>query len=71
MRTPHEDAWMAHMIRWGSDGYPVRKLSTGKWIWEDMYGCKGSPVVYPTKKAAVAAIQAYEQILIDKKAGRL
>lgn len=66
----NESDWLAHMIRWGSDGYPVQK-SGRKWAWTESFGIKGAPVLYTTKRAAVAAIETYQDMLIDKHAGRL
>ena len=59
-----------HVIMFGSDGYPVHKLGT-KWTWGPWRGIKGPPTVWKTKREAVASFEQYEDILIDKKAGRL
>lgn len=67
----NERNWLNHMTRWGSDGYPVRKLRPGRWVWDEFFGIKGAPTVYKTKKAAMAAVEAYEDLLIDKHAGRI
>ena len=69
--TESENAFLSHNVRWGSDMYPVRKLRAGVWIWDDFAGVKGAPTVYKTKRAAVAAIEAYLEILVAKTAGRL
>jgi hypothetical protein len=69
--SENENNWLNHMIRWGLDGYPVLRLRAGKWIVEDFFGVRGAPVVYKTKKQAVGACEKFEQILLDKKAGRL
>lgn len=55
---------LAHDGRWGSDGYPVSKVKSG-WILPHF------PVVYKTKRAAVAQWERYIDILLDKNAGRL
>ena len=68
MSQPEYD-FLAHMQRWGSSGYPVRKLSRG-WLWDEFCGVKGAPVVYKTKRECVAAIEAYIHVLCDKAAGR-
>lgn len=62
--------FLAHMMMWGSAGYPVRKVGNGRWIWDDFLGVKGAPTVYKTKRDAVAAVERYIDILIDRKAGR-
>ena len=68
--SENEERFLSHMGRWGSDGYPVMKTGRG-WIWDEFCGIKGAPTTYSTKKAAIAAIEAYIDILIDRKAGRL
>lgn len=65
-----ENSWLTHINMWGSNGYPVRKLGT-RWTFDRAFGVGGTPVVYPTKKAAVAACEAFYAILRDKSAGRL
>lgn len=71
-RPQAERDFQRHMSRWGSDGYPVRKVGRGsRWIWDDCWGVKGPPVVYRTKRAAFEAVEAYLGILCDKAAGRL
>jgi hypothetical protein len=68
----HEERFLGHISRWGSDGYPIVKLHSGGWVWESGFcGITGPPIVYKTKKAAVAYVEAYIAILLDKKAGRL
>jgi hypothetical protein len=69
MLTVNEREWLNHMTRWGSDGYPIEKVKRG-WIWRDAFGCKGAPKVFRTRKEAHAAVERYEDILIDKAAGR-
>jgi hypothetical protein len=66
-----EANFLRHTSMWGSDGYPVRKVSGGKWIWEEMWGVKGAPVCYKTKREAFAAIERYIDVLCDKAACRL
>jgi hypothetical protein len=70
MITDGEKQWLSHMMRWGSDGYPVSKSGKG-WIWREAFGVGGSPIIYKTKKAAMAACALCEDLLIAKKAGRL
>jgi len=69
--TEGEANILKHIIRWGSDGYPIQKLRKSRWLWTEMYGIKGPPVVYKTKGEAVTAFERYLDILRDKKAGRL
>lgn len=68
--TSGQNAWLDHMIRWGSDGYPVRRLGRS-WTFEHAFGVGGSPVLYRTKREAVAACEAFEQLLLDYSAGRI
>lgn len=68
--TESESNFLGHMIRWGSDGYPVQKVGRN-WIWGEFCGIKGAPTVYRTKRECVAAISTYEDLLIDKSAGRV
>lgn len=70
MLTSNERSWLNHMVMWGSAGYPVRKVGRG-WHWEEFFGVKGAPTVYKTKREAVAAVERFEEILLDKLAGRL
>ena len=67
--TAEEKSFLGHMNMFGSEGYPVRKVKGG-WVWAEFFGVKGAPVIYKTKKACVAAIETYIDILIDKNAGR-
>jgi hypothetical protein len=62
---------LTHISRWGSDGYPVHKLRSGKWILTDMFGVKMAPVVFKTKREAVASFEAFMGVLRDAKAGRI
>jgi hypothetical protein len=66
-----EQAILNHWGRWGSDGYPVSRVGSHHWTWGPWRSIQGPPVVFPTKRAAVASFEAYIAILIDKKAGRL
>lgn len=68
--TVAESDFLQHVQRWGSDGYPIQKAKSGKWLWVKISGIKGAPTVYKTKAAATAAIGAYIDILLDKHAGR-
>lgn len=69
-RSQAERDFHQHMIRWGSDGYPVQKMGR-RWLWVEFWGVKGAPTTYRTKREAVAAIERYLDVLCDKSAGRL
>ena len=61
---------MTHIGRFGSDGYPVERVGSRHWSWS-YRSIQGPPVVFPTKKQAVASFEAFYQVLIDAKAGRI
>lgn len=66
--TERERHILNHNSLWGSGGYGafVTKRQRGRgWLVEAF------PVVFATKRAAVAAWESYIDMLIDKKAGRL
>lgn len=67
--TDDERDLLMHLGHWGSDGYPIQKLWRG-WSWS-YRSIKGPPVVFKTKRAAVASFEAFERVLIDAKAGRI
>lgn len=74
--TEGENLFIQHMTRYGTDGYPVYRMGSRaaqrrKWQFQRAYGVGGTPVVYPTKELAIAAVDAYLDILRDKIAGRL
>jgi hypothetical protein len=69
--TEDEQAILNHDARWGSDGYPVKRVGSHHWAWGPWRSINGPPVVFKTKREAVASFEAYIAILIDKKAGRL
>ena len=72
MLTENEQRLLNHFVRWGSDGYMVCIAKRGRqWWWQDAFGVKGCPKPFKSKREAVQAIENYETILIDKKAGRL
>ncbi len=68
--TEGESNILRHISMWGSDGYPVQKIRRG-WHWTEMFGVKGAPVVYKTKREAVSAFETFHSMLIDKAAERL
>jgi len=61
--------YLLHIRRWGSAGYPVRKLGR-HWFHERMFGAGGCPTPFKTKREAVAHVELYLSILRDKAAGR-
>jgi hypothetical protein len=68
--TEGEEGWLRHMMRWGSQGYPVAKMG-GKWWVNPAFGVGGCPSPFKTKTAAHAFCDRYSQLLLDKKAGRI
>ena len=68
--TDNEESFLRHMMRYGSDGYPVSKVGR-TWQWIDFRGCSGAPTVYKTKREAFKAVDNYIDVLLDKKAGRI
>lgn len=64
--TQAERNILRHWSMYGSDGYPIQKVSGNRWIWNEWYGVKGAPVVYKTKRDVTAAIEVYISFLINK-----
>ena len=58
-----------HVSMWGMEGYPVNRVGSRKWSWS--YRDISTPAVYNTKREAIASFEAYHQILLDRKAGRI
>ena len=73
MRGISEDelALVRHISRWGSDGYPIHKYKSGCWSWGPWRSVNGPPIVFKTKREAVASFEAFENVLIDALAGRI
>jgi hypothetical protein len=67
--TQNEKDLLGHVMMFGSDSYPVRKVGK-KWIVDTFFGVKASPVCYKTKKAATLAFENFVRMLVDIKAGR-
>lgn len=67
--TADESDMLTHVSRWGSDGYPVKKVGSRHWSW-DWCG-KGCPTVFPTKREAVASFERYHEMVLDRLAGRI
>ena len=73
MRYKHlsnnENDLLNRVNMWGSDGYPVYKIGS-KWSWS-FRNIQGPPVLYRTKRGAVAAFEAYYDVLLDRAAKRI
>ena len=67
--TTDERDLLTHISMWGSDGYPVKKLGP-KWTWS-YRSISGPPVLFKTRRGAVASFEAFHQVLIDALAGRV
>src|SRR3990167_6131097 len=61
--TGDDRALLVHVSRWGSDGYPVRRVGGRCWTWD--YRSLSAPERYATKREAVAAFEAYHAVLIS------
>ena len=68
--TQAESDFLGHIMMFGSAGYPVQKVRSS-WQWVEFWGVKGPPITYKTKRDAVAAVERYIEILLDKNAGRV
>jgi hypothetical protein len=68
--TEDENDLVAHVMRWGSDGYPVHKLGRG-WVWGPFRSVNGPPTMFKTKREATANFEMFLDVLRDAKAGRL
>jgi hypothetical protein len=64
-----EKGLINHVMRWGSDGYPVKHLGRG-WTW-NFRSIQGPPVVFRTKREAVTSFEAFHAVLLDAYAGRI
>ena len=73
MSALSEDEWalLNHCGRWGSDGYPVARVGSHHWTWGPWRSINGPPVVFKTKRLAVASFESCLGIPVGKKAGRL
>lgn len=68
--TEDERSLVDHVTRWGSDGYPIMRITRG-WSWGDWRSVQGPPTVFPTKREAVESFERYHEILLDALAGRI
>ena len=59
--TLDERDLLQHIMRWGSDGYPVQKLGS-RWIfsWRSIQ----TPTLYRTKREATEAFERYHEVLL-------
>lgn len=63
--TDDEVALLYHVMRWGSQGYPIRKLQS-KWIIDSWRSWKGFPTTYKTKKAAQAQFERWVDLANER-----
>ena len=68
--TEDERALVQHVTRWGSDGYPVRRVGR-HWHVDSWRSVPGFPCVFRTKRDAVAAFERFHEVLLDALAGRV
>ena len=61
--TENERALLRHVGRWGSAGYPIRKVGRRHWVID--HAAANFPVVHPTKREAVAQLETYLDMLHD------
>lgn len=61
LMTYDERRLFSHIGRWGSEGYPIRKLGR-KWDWHFTERVT-SPTLYTTKREAVAAFERFLAVL--------
>ena len=59
--TPDEAALCTHISRFGSDGYPVRKLGR-EWTWD--FRSLKAPTLYDRKWKAIEAFETFHLILL-------
>jgi hypothetical protein len=60
------ERWLLnHVMLYGSDGYPIQRVKTG-WIW-GTDAVKGPPVVFKTRREAVASFEAWREAKEDAK----
>ena len=68
--TDGEHAWLKHMQRFGSAGYPVKRMGRKWWV-DQAFGAGGCPSPFKTKTEAIGFCDRYLQVLLDKLAGRM
>lgn len=65
--TNDEAALLAHVERWGSDGYPIAKRRREWWV-ESFRTVPGFPCAYKTRKAARAAFESWLRLAAERLA---
>lgn len=69
--TEDESALLTWVILWGSDGYPIQRLTrTRGWTWA-FRSIAGPPVVFHRRRDAVESFERFLEVLRDAKAGRI
>lgn len=68
--TEDERALLAHVTRWGSDGYPITRRGRS-WYIDSFRSVRGFPTSFKTKREATAQFEKFLDILIDATAGRI
>lgn len=63
--TDDEAALLYHVMRWGSTGYPIARLGR-KWSIQSFRSWKGFPVLYKTKREAIAQFEAWHALACDR-----
>lgn len=57
-QTEDQRALLVHVSRFGSDGYPVRKVGSHHWHWS-FRSIEGPQVVFKTKRECVRQFEEY------------
>lgn len=62
-RPLHDDerALLNHVMRWGSDGYPVARVASRHWSWS--FRTLSAPRCYPTKREATTSFETYLDVV--------
>lgn len=68
--TEDEARLLAQVTMYGSAAYPVERLSRG-WSWGPWLSVSGPPTIFKTKREATRSFEAFINVLLDAKAGRL
>ncbi len=63
--TDDEAALLYHVQMFGANGYPVERLGR-RWVFRDWRTVRGPPVMFRTKRAAVAQFEAWEALALDR-----
>lgn len=65
--TRDERELVAHILMFGSEGYPVAKIGR-RWHVQDAFGVKGPPTTFRTKREAVAQFEAWYKLARERMA---